>query len=97
MRGGCKLKREIADQIEMGDYLILKKDKSILICTNVLIGNSTTGGVPNRFWCFEKAGQKRTWLDFIVFDLEEMLLFKCTVIKKDSTQARNLELLYAKV
>lgn len=92
------MKQSVIDQIEIKDYIITK-DKAILICTNIIKDQRPPEYFIDYIWCYEVFGEKDDYGAPFVFilDKKEMMYLKGSLIKKNSKEAKNLELLYAKV
>ena len=99
MRGGRKLKQEVVGQIKEGDYLISKKDRAVLICTSLINKEPFVENPREGFWCFEVLGELDNYGEptITIFDRREILQFEGTLIKKNSKEAKKLEILYAKI
>lgn len=86
-------------QIKIGDYVIPKKDKCVLVCTNVLDEHNDAFDRVSYIFCFEVAFEEVDDYgpDVVILDMLEILKFEGTLIKKNTQKARNLEILYGKV
>lgn len=86
-------------QIKIGDYVIPKKDKCVLVCTNVADEPDKHSGLISYIFCFEVAFEEVDDYgpDVAIFDMKEILQFEGTLIKKNTKAAKNLEMLYGKV
>lgn len=90
-------------QIKIGDYVIPKKDKCVLVCTNVRynIENDRSNNLKyTHVFCFDVAFEEV--VDYygsyiVIFDMKEILDLEATLIKKNTKAANILEMLYGKV
>lgn len=92
------MKQSVVDQIEIFDYVITKH-KDILVCTNIVKKQNPPEYFTDYIWCFKYFCVKNDYGAPMVaiLDKREMKYLKGSLIKKDSKEAKNIEMLYGKV